>query len=414
MLLAILSCFLVIIGVSFAYLLQSNAALADEQAKNKNSANSSSSVSNENSDTNSNISISNSIENNISGKSKAEIDNSIQTELDNTDADLTNNVQNTLNDNAQATVNNTIENLLKGKLTGTLNNQIDNQINGNNPIDIKNKLINNVEVNVNVNITNNVTASGKQASENQAEPSEENDDKKKDDTDRDKEQGEDTSKTESPEYVWGIDSASETTETFYQCVNDNFGNPEVVARYLGNNEGVSVGLTKEQVDLIHSKKDKILLIYNGFQEATGYENGKSEAQKAIDLAKELGVPKGVAIFADIEPTYPVTSDFIEGWYEELSSSDYRPGIYGVFDGEKALTEAFVAAVDNNKDIQDHTYLWSASPSIGITSQEDAPDFDADAPKDSLAWGWQYGIDAEACNIDTNLFDSRLLDVLWSS
>lgn len=412
MLLAILSCFLVVIGVSFAYLLQSNSALADEQAENKNSANSSS-VSNEDSDTNSNISISNSIENNISGESNADIDNSIQTEMDNTDANLTNNVQNTLNDNAQATVNNTIENLLKGKLTGTLNNQIDNQINGNNPIDIKNKLINNVEVNVHVNITNNVTASGKPASENQAKPSEENDNKKKDDTDKDKEQSEDTSKSESPEYVWGIDSASETTESFYQCVNDNFGDPEVMARYLGNNEGVSVGLTKEQVDLIHSKNDKILLIYNGFQDATGYENGKSEAKKAIQLAKDLGVPKGVAIFADIEPTYPVTSDFIEGWYEELSSSDYKPGIYGIFDAKKALTEAFAAAVKNNQDIQRNMYLWSASPNIGITTKADAPDFKVDAPKDSLAWGWQYGIDAETCNIDTNLFNSKLLEVLWS-
>ncbi|GKU83110.1 hypothetical protein NCCP28_25060 [Niallia sp. NCCP-28] len=98
----------------------------------------------------------------------------------------------------------------------------------------------------------------------------------------------------------------------------------------------------------------------------------------------------------------------------MSASDYKPGISGIFDGEQTLTKTFNEAVDKQKDIKDHTYLWSASPNIGITTKENAPDFDVDAPKDSLAWGWQYGIDAETCNIDTNLFDSRLLDVLWSS
>ncbi|MGR3762500.1 hypothetical protein [Rossellomorea sp. NS-SX7] len=46
--------------------------------------------------------------------------------------------------------------------------------------------------------------------------------------------------------------------------------------------------------------------------------------------------------------------------------------------------------------------------VGITTLADAPE----APDNSLALGWQYGIDAEACNIDTNLFDRDLFDVLW--
>lgn len=39
-------------------------------------------------------------------------------------------------------------------------------------------------------------------------------------------------------------------------------------------------------------------------------------------------------------------------------------------------------------------------------EENAPDFDVDAPEGSMAYGWQYGIDAETCNIETNLFDSK--------
>ncbi|HWO96582.1 MAG TPA: hypothetical protein VNM45_09645 [Bacillus sp. (in: firmicutes)] len=40
---------------------------------------------------------------------------------------------------------------------------------------------------------------------------------------------------------------------------------------------------------------------------------KREAEKAINYANDLGVPMGVALFADIEPGYPVDSEFIRGW-----------------------------------------------------------------------------------------------------
>ncbi|MCC3357108.1 glycoside hydrolase domain-containing protein [Bacillus sp. REN16] len=215
-----------------------------------------------------------------------------------------------------------------------------------------------------------------------------------------------------PEIVWGIDSASETTKDFYACVKENFGDPVVFGRYIGERDGISVGLTAEQMKIIHAEGDFILPIYNHFNDATGYDNGVAHAKEAIKLAGELGIPEGVAIFADIEPDYSVDSEFIKGWFDTIVASNYKSGIYGVFDPEQALFKAYQEAGKGNKAILEQNYIWTAAPSIGITAEAKAPEFKPLAPEGSLAWGWQYGLDAETCNIDTNLFKRELVDVLW--
>lgn len=183
-------------------------------------------------------------------------------------------------------------------------------------------------------------------------------------------------------------------------------------RYLGDKEDVSKGVTTAEADLIHSEGAKVLLISNQFTNATGYENGRTEAQEAINYAKELGVPEGVALFADIEPGYPVDAEFIRGWHEAITAAAYTPGIYGIFDTGRALFSAFNDAAENNGEIKENMILWTASPNVGISTQEEAPEFQPQAPQGAFTLGWQYGIDSGNCNIDTNLFKGELLDVLW--
>ncbi|WP_264805763.1 glycoside hydrolase domain-containing protein [Cytobacillus sp. NCCP-133] len=166
------------------------------------------------------------------------------------------------------------------------------------------------------------------------------------------------------------------------------------------------------MELLQSNDIKILVIWNQFNDATGLENGQNEANAAIQFAQELGIPKGVAIFADIEPSYPVDSAFIEGWYQAMLESPYRPGIYGIFDPERALARAFEQASNGNSALLESTYVWTAAPSVGITTEERAPEYKPQAPEYALIAGWQYGIDAKSCNIDTNLFNGEIVNVLW--
>lgn len=331
------------------------------------------------------------------------ISNNVQNNVDAKKADIKNDVDNNATgDNAD--VSNTIGN--------NLNNSSDNQI--------ENNVNNNVEVNVNVNVSNDITNNAKAPEANSGEGNDENNDEGNNEENQDNGNGnnEENNNGNNEEgngeakLHWGVDSASLTTEDMLACVSDNFGSPDIWGRYLGNKEGVSQGLTADEIELLHSNEIKILLIWNHFEDATGFENGKAQAEAAIQMAQDMGVPEGVAIFADIEPDYPVDSEFIRGWYETMNESPYPPGIYGVFDSEQELYVALEQAGQDNGDLLGNTYIWTASPNVGITTEENAPEYKPEAPENSLIGGWQYGLDAQGCNIDTNLFHSDLLDVVW--
>ncbi|SES65476.1 protein of unknown function [Oceanobacillus limi] len=214
---------------------------------------------------------------------------------------------------------------------------------------------------------------------------------------------------DSEEIVWGVDSASYTDEDMYSCVIDNFGEPEVWGRYLGDREGVSAGLDSDEVDYLHENDIQILVIYNHVNDATGYDHGVDHGEQAIEYANNLEVPEGVGLFVDIEPDYPVDAAFMEGWYDRVNDSEYEPAVYGVFDEGSELLEQYNAM---EEEVQEDMVVWTAYPQEEVTTKENAPEYDPQGPENSLLYGWQYAIDAETCNIDTNLFRGEMIDYLW--
>src|SRR5690625_1665690 len=78
------------------------------------------------------------------------------------------------------------------------------------------------------------------------------------------------------EIYWGVDSAGYVEEDVYTCVHDEFGVPDVWGRYLGNIKGVSEGLNADEVAYLHDQGTDILVIYNHFSDATGYDHGLAE------------------------------------------------------------------------------------------------------------------------------------------
>jgi hypothetical protein len=215
-----------------------------------------------------------------------------------------------------------------------------------------------------------------------------------------------------PKIVWGVDSASKVTDKVLACVNKNYGKPLVWGRYTKTSKGVSTGLTAQEVKFLHKNNLGILLIYNHFDKAMSKKAGQKEAKTAIQYAKNIKPPKGTVIFADIEPKYPVDPSFIEGWYETIALSDYHPGIYGVFDPQQKVFAAFNKAAKKNRSIKQKTIIWSAAPQKGISAKKKAPKYSPIGPKDSLLYGYQYGIEAKSCNIDTDLFKGEILNYLW--
>lgn len=216
-----------------------------------------------------------------------------------------------------------------------------------------------------------------------------------------------------PRYLWGIDTAAGIDQAAYTCITSNYGTPAYAGRYLTTTPGVSKGLTQAEIDYLHSQNIKILPIYNGFTNATGYQNGQQAAQNAIAAAKQLGVPAGVALFADIETQYPVDAAWLEAWITTVENASYRTGFYAnPITGD--FNPAYQALVNQNRDIVRDTYVWSAQPSIGVTKEANVPAYNPAEPSaPANTFIWQYGIGSTACHIDTNLLDSRLMENrLW--
>ncbi|MFA9555789.1 glycoside hydrolase domain-containing protein [Evansella sp. AB-rgal1] len=212
--------------------------------------------------------------------------------------------------------------------------------------------------------------------------------------------------------IWGVDSAAAATESLYDCVVRNFGQPDVWGRYLNTIPNVSEGLSRSEILYLKGKGVKILPIYNNFREAVGATAGRIAAQNAIYNAHRLGIPKGVFIFANVERFFEVDADWIIAWVEKFYNSDYRPGIYHD-PTEGPFNEAYCEAIQRSELVRTQTVLWSAEPETGITRKANIPVFNPKTPNCAgNVWAWQYGRDAEECPIDTVLLQKRLYDELY--
>ncbi|GGE55429.1 hypothetical protein GCM10011391_38040 [Pullulanibacillus camelliae] len=219
-------------------------------------------------------------------------------------------------------------------------------------------------------------------------------------------------KQEKASKLWGIDTVNEVTQPFLKCVNDHFGKPDVVARYLTGKKGAYKGLTSQEIKLLHKNKLSVLPIYNQFTNATGKDNGAKEAKRAIQAAKNLKVPKETLIIADIEPKYPVDKQFIIAWTKTIVDAHYKPGIYGNF-GHDNLKGVYKQAQKSDKQVKKQLVLWTNTPSKGTSTKKKAPkSFEGASPNSAQTIGWQYGIEAKHCNIDTNIFKGQIQSDLW--
>lgn len=219
-------------------------------------------------------------------------------------------------------------------------------------------------------------------------------------------------KKTTPKLVWGIDTASKINSSFYQCVTKNYGKPVVVGRYMLSEQGVYTGLNQNEVKFLHRKGVKILPIYNKFSNASGKSHGVTVAHQAIQRAKKLGVPKGSYLAADIELQKQVNAGFLMGWTQTILNAGYKPSIYGNFVSGH-LNHAYNQASSNSSTVKNHLMLWTNQPSIGITTKSNAPNqFNATSPNHSQTDVWQYGINGNKCNIDTDLIKGSILNSLW--
>ena len=131
-----------------------------------------------------------------------------------------------------------------------------------------------------------------------------------------------------PTTVWGVDSVNESSHLLgghplYDYVVDHMGvQPHFWGRYLSM-------LTAPEVAFLGARNCKILPIKNGLDSVMrrGLKEGLQAATDAATAATALGIPNGVVIYADIEPNWAPSRDFLLGWMLGISASNYTDGFY---------------------------------------------------------------------------------------
>ncbi|MCP1144757.1 glycoside hydrolase domain-containing protein [Lysinibacillus endophyticus] len=212
-------------------------------------------------------------------------------------------------------------------------------------------------------------------------------------------------------YHWGVDSSQNVTQQLYNAVRQTYGKPDFWGRYLTRVEGASEGLTNDEIRLILQNGTKLMPIYNDFKRAVGENHAKVVAMNAAYQAKRLGIKKGAPIFAYIDRSIEVDSDWIRGYVDYLYNTNYKPGFY-YYPSEGKFVESYCEAIERDKRVANQSILWSAEPEVGLTTAKDAPPFKPIEPNcDANVWAWQYGRDTENLHINTNLIDPRILDML---
>ena len=133
--------------------------------------------------------------------------------------------------------------------------------------------------------------------------------------------------------VFGVCSATPINKklkngyTMYEWVMRQKGFPSFCMRTLdGDNK-----LTAEEIAFFQQKDCKIgLVIGNLTEAAVSATSGTQDALKAVEAAKELGVPqgKGIALFAEIKPEWSVNHNWMISFAQTVMANGYVPGFMG--------------------------------------------------------------------------------------
>jgi peptidoglycan hydrolase-like protein with peptidoglycan-binding domain len=215
--------------------------------------------------------------------------------------------------------------------------------------------------------------------------------------------------------LWGIDTATSITLPKLQQISQKFGKPAFIGKYLTSNNFTP--LTATEVSLIHAQNIRILLLETDYGHNTGTKNAEKRATMAVKQAEKLGVPHGVAIFADLEPGDKLDTAWIETWYRVIRQHNYTAGFYANPFASRNFNGPYCAAVSHQPEIARHAILDIFQPMLTRSSAINAPAFTPALPycgtqPTGHVLIWQYGLSGgdPITNVDTDLLKDTV--PLW--
>jgi hypothetical protein len=232
-----------------------------------------------------------------------------------------------------------------------------------------------------------------------------------------------------PHTVWGVDSArtanglaADGATLAFDAVTAQAGaTPAFWGRYIVGN----FVITSTEAAYLQGKGCKILLISNGPTNTAGsvqggFAEGQSDGNAAADFASNLGVPAGVALYADIEGSWSPTSDWLRGWATAVNAKNYVSGFYANCTPGSAFDQAYCTAKGAEPAVAG-SLLWSMQPEPNPQCQAAAaaPTYAPAATScNGLVVLWQYtedcweGLLGANAGIDMDLAMDAAIAVMW--
>jgi hypothetical protein len=220
-----------------------------------------------------------------------------------------------------------------------------------------------------------------------------------------------------------------------QYVIDQEGRrPAFVGRYINAAGNPYAVPTPKEIEFIHDHGASVLPVYRPTRDhvqtsgAEGRRWGREAAKNAVAAASTLRIPAGVFVYANIEPNWGLTADWLVGWCEGYGGSA-REGFGGLYCGRdhlsskgpimKALTE-----LDGSRGMMFRAHhltrpaLWLTYPAAkGEQSPTLLPTV---APELGEVDVWQYrvgvvgaGLQANAWGYDRDIAGRFALAHMWS-
>lgn len=220
--------------------------------------------------------------------------------------------------------------------------------------------------------------------------------------------------------LFGVDSAAPVSKEAYAQVR-HWASVSIGfwGRYLGTGGGAAVPLSASEVQVLHDIGVGIVPIYNDVvQTALGTAiEGEAAGRDAVLKARALGIPQGVAVFADIEAGWPVTGAWLQGWAQELAAENYRPGVY-VNLADPHATTALKTLLSQNPTLYHRLIVWNArwlatgGWDVFNNGRISTPPFTAPQGYQDVVGLWQFAGASDGGFVDLNLRNPAILSLSY--
>ena len=222
--------------------------------------------------------------------------------------------------------------------------------------------------------------------------------------------------------LFGVDSKIQANDLLqnnieeFEWVVRNKIYPNFYGRHLvGEN-----GLTKDEINFLHSKGCKIAAIYSDEGEKVTEEQGTILAKKIDIRALELGIPDGSVIFLEIGENETATRDFMRGFARSLMLEGFTPGFKANTDAKFTFDREFSRGMQTDNDVFKKCLIWAVSPTVkeynGMTTSHLIhpdnwiPYAPSGITRNEIAI-WQYGVNCHPIEDDAGKVTTFNLDLV---